>query len=123
MPESALHWLAHAERLPTLTEVVEVGPLRPAAPSGPAATGLQPVDTRLLASQVLAEITQHLDGHFESRLRAAVAPAMARAFEDLLSESRAVWIRTLRQTVDEAVAQAVARAEADAQREPPRGSD
>lgn len=82
------------DRLPTLTEVVE---LRPAgAPTA--------VDAQALIEQVLAELAPRIDRLFEARLREALAPALARAADGLIRDTRAELSATLHDLVQEAVA-------------------
>lgn len=115
MPEASAHGPVHIERVPTLTEVVELGGGHAASPAGasPAVSksSLQsapyPIDTALLVRQVLAEIAPHLDERFEARLQAALAPAVARAVGGLLTESRVALAGSMRELVEEAVARAV----------------
>ena len=83
-----------ADRLPTLTEVVQLGPA-----SGPTA-----VDSHVLIEQVLAELAPRIDRLFESRLREALAPALARAAEGLIRDARGELSVTVRDLVQEAVA-------------------
>lgn len=104
----------HADRLPTLTEVVELGAACPAPQAESAFGPWQPAplvfDSAWLVQQVLSEIAPHLDEHFERRLRAALAPAVARAVGGLLAEGRAALAAPLRELVEEAVARAMSRA-------------
>lgn len=123
-----------AHRLPTLTEVVEFdlpgelsgmaaaqGPAPEAAADTPAAmpaTDLPPalpaaptpmaaVDT--LVDEVLAELAPRIGMMFEARLREALAPALARAAEQLIRDSRGEFSATLRDLVHEAVVRAQLR--------------
>ncbi|MBU6258932.1 MAG: hypothetical protein KGL18_00010 [Burkholderiales bacterium] len=98
-----------AERYPTLTEVVELGP----GHAPPAVVPLL-VDVALpgageLVALVLAELQPRIDLLFEARLREAVAPALARAADALVRDTRDELAATLRALVDEAVQQALRR--------------
>jgi hypothetical protein len=104
---------ALADRLPTLTEVVELG-LRPAAPaSDPGPAELEPplpvpvtMDSGTLVEQVMLELTPRIDQLLESRLRDALAPALARAADGLIRDARTELSQALRDLVAEAVARA-----------------
>jgi hypothetical protein len=133
---------AHADRLPTLTEVLELGrgdgdvaDLGP--PAGVEAPGLpdlvlplpapeagvdqaEPVpppqaavpalpDAQALVDLVLAELAPRLDALFEARLREAVAPALARAADLLIRETRPELAAALHDLVAQAVARALDR--------------
>ena len=109
-------------RLPTLTEVLELGDDEPAIPSRPAALGpaasddpptqppdlAEPTDAEGLASRVLAELELRVGSQLESRLREAMAPALARAVEGLIVDTRHELALALRELVQEAVARALA---------------
>ncbi len=126
------------DRMPTLTEVLELAPHAEAAESvesteasglvhdeaafpgaelagGPA---LEPsavpasepaLDTRLLVNEVLAELQPRIDMLFESRLREALAPALARAAEGLIREARGELGSALHELVNDAVQRALQR--------------
>ncbi len=85
--------------LPTLTEVLELG--RASAAGVP-----HPGDTDLVA-QVLAALEPRIGALLETRLREALAPALARVADGLIREARAELAPTLRSVVEEAVAQAL----------------
>lgn len=112
------------DRMPTLTEVLEldappVGNQADATPQDgfaappPEATpaaAVQPMpDTAALVSEVLAELQPRIDMLFESRLREALAPALARAADGLIREARAELGSALHELVDEAVKRALQR--------------
>ena len=126
MPDTAGHRLVHAERLPTLTEVVEIGVAWPAPPHQPVQAErqperqpvAQPIDQALLVQQVLAEIMPYLDERFELHLRAALAPALARAVGGALTEGRVALARSLRELVDNAVTRALTQKKTDRGAEP-----
>jgi hypothetical protein len=88
----------NVDRLPTLTEVLELGRDNAAAAPAPAATDL--------VGQVLAALEPRLGVLLEARLREALAPALARAADGLIRDVRAELAPTLRDLVEESVAQA-----------------
>lgn len=136
-----------AERVPTLTEVVELGPAiegfvqpdllslpelplsfaEPAplwdAPqvqvpvdvpvpeplSAPLAMPAASVDPDALVVQVWAELAPRIDALLESRLREALAPALARAADGLIRDAGSELSATLRAVVEETVAQVLRR--------------
>ena len=99
------------DRLPTLTEVVELGAEPdavvldepPVAPV-PTAPSAPPPDRNALIEQVLAELVPRIDGLLEMRLREALAPALARAADGLIRDARTELSSTLQDLVREAVA-------------------
>ena len=99
------------DRLPTLTEVVELGTEPdgvvldepPVAPV-PTAPSAPPPDRNALIEQVLAELVPRIDGLLEMRLREALAPALARAADGLIRDARTELSSTLQDLVREAVA-------------------
>lgn len=120
-----------ADRMPTLTEVLELdAPHRvdeseepsgaPEAATAPQAAEVpappQPLagpiavpDTAALVSEVLAELLPRIDMLFESRLREALAPALARAAAGLIHDARGELGSTLHALVDDAVRRALQR--------------
>lgn len=102
------------DRLPTLTEVLELGreheaaaaPLTDAA-SEPAAAQAAPPDAGALVALVLAALEPQLGAWLDARLHAALAPALARAAEGLIRDAREELALTLRELVEESVAQAL----------------
>ncbi len=86
------------DRLPTLTEVLEVG-REPAPPDEVA-----PID---LVAQVLAVLAPRVESVLEDRLRAALAPALAQWTEGLIRDARGELALSLRAMVEEAVGQVV----------------
>ncbi len=107
----------NADRLPTLTEVLELGrETATASPDGEAPTALAAVPETAaepgagaagdLVAQVLALLEPRLGALLETRLREALAPALARAADGLIRDVRAELAPTLRGLVEEAVAQA-----------------
>jgi hypothetical protein len=123
--------LLAADRVPTLTEVVELGrEQRPAAvvvrsalpaaaaqplaeasapPEQPAPPAAPPIDEAALVARVLAELEPRLDRQFETRLRLAASPALTRAAQAVVRELRQELSATLRDLVQEAVTQAIER--------------
>jgi len=96
---------AGVARLPTLTEVVELGVADPPAASAEATAP----DAGALVDAVLAELAPRIDMLLESRLRERLAPALARAADGLIRDARDGLTTTLRELVDEAVARALKR--------------
>jgi hypothetical protein len=109
--------MVDVDRLPTLTEVLELG--RESAADMPAAAsagtpeqadaGAAPcagTDSDLIA-QVLALLEPRVGTLLESRLREALAPALARAADGLIRDVQAELAPLLRSLVEEAVAQAL----------------
>lgn len=123
-------WQPHvSDRVPTLTEVLELPVVAeaepgeaenlatiavPAAPQGmpdtvsPENLSLAP-ENALLVAEVLAELQPRLDMLFESRLREALAPALARAAEGLIREARGELGTALHGLVSDAVKRALQR--------------
>ena len=123
-----------AERLPTLTEVVELDlpadglsapdllllPVLPfgfdfspataveAVASAPEPARVEP-DPEALVAQVLCELAPRIDALFEARLREALAPALARVADGLIRDAGGEVSATLRALVEETVAQVLRR--------------
>lgn len=128
MPPDA--WPA-ADRVPTLTEVVELDSGFPAtqvpfdepglgfvdadATADRPAEEQQPVQPAPLATatalsaEVLFELEQRIGSVLEARLREALAPALARAADALIQDARQELAQTLRALVDESVTRALER--------------
>lgn len=96
----------------------EAAPERPAAlastaplpvqvPSSP--QPLPVVDVDAVAGQVLSELMPRIDMLLESRLREALAPALARAADGLIRDTRANLAVAVRDLVQEAVDRALQR--------------
>lgn len=115
-----------ADRMPTLTEVLELeptsapdeaadvlndepAPLPSEVPVAPAGVAEPTLDTQALVSEVLAELQPRIDMLFESRLREALAPALARAAEGLIREARGELGSALHELVHDAVQRALQR--------------
>jgi hypothetical protein len=99
------------DRVPTLTEVLE---LRSPAPPGSSATesaAPAPAAAREddIAALVLEDVLEHADRLLEARLREALAPALARAADVLIREARDELSRAMRQLVMDALARELAR--------------
>jgi len=117
-----------ADRMPTLTEVLELDDHSAAGPqadvshnseefspaAAPPAPATSPTtgpafDTQGLVDEVLTELQPRIDMLFESRLREALAPALSRAAEVLIREARAELGSALHELVDDAVKRALQR--------------
>jgi hypothetical protein len=119
-----------ADRMPTLTEVLELEPpcapevaaelaaeetsdeaaLLPTHATAAPAPAIEPtLDALALVSEVLAELQPRIDMLFESRLREALAPALARAAEGLIRDARGELGIALHELVDDAVRRALQR--------------
>lgn len=127
----------HPAHVPTLTEVIEVGPsdeatspqLQPyrqaqpqgvalgsitnAALSAPAPVSIPldqlPVLEGQLAQRVLNDVQRQIDSMLEFRLREAMAPVLARHSEAIVRELKEELARTMRDVVARSVAQEVAK--------------
>ena len=102
------------DRVPTLTEVLDLdGDLmlaivRPdALPPQQAAAPVAAADE--LSAEVLFELEQRINSLFESRLREALAPALARAADGLIREARQELSAALLDLVEDAVTRALER--------------
>lgn len=73
------------------------GPVLPAPPAAPA------LDVDAVVGQVLAALMPRIDMLLESRLREALAPALARAADGLIRDTRANVAVAMRDLVQEAV--------------------
>lgn len=67
------------------------------------------IDAQVLVGQVLAELSPRIDMMFQARLREALAPALARAADSLIRDTRDEMAATLRELVQEAVTRALQR--------------
>ena len=94
------------DRVPMLTEVVELADVA-ARPLQLLATPVGAADE--LSAEVLFELEQRIDSLFESRLREALAPALARAADGLIREARLELSGALRGLVEDAVTRALER--------------
>ena len=118
------------DRMPTLTEVLEFELEPPAGDAGgdasvhgevsahtidacaEAATEPAPepvLDSHALINEVLAELQPRIDMLFESRMREALAPALARAAEGLIRDARGELGSALHELVEGAVTRALQR--------------
>ena len=102
------------DRVPTLTEVLDLdgdlmlATVRSAAlPSQQEAPLVAVADE--LSAEVLFELEQRINSLFESRLREALAPALARAADGLIREARQELSAALRDLVEDAVTRALER--------------
>jgi hypothetical protein len=94
------------DRLPTLTEVVEWAAAAPRPTAQPLAAAGCEVS---LSAEVLFELDSRIQAHFETRLREALAPALARAADGLIRDARLELSGALRDLVEEAVTRAIER--------------
>ena len=94
-----------ADRLPTLTEVVDMA--RSLAEPEPEPE--PEFDPQRVVTDVLSELAPRIEMLLEARLREALAPALARAAEVLIRDSRVALNQTLRELVEEAVVRAITR--------------
>ena len=97
------------QRVPTLTEVIEVSELDKAAET--AAAFARPSEAEL-TERVLADVQRQVELMLEHRLREALMPALSRAGDALVLEVRTELASTLRELVSRAVAQAMAQEKA-----------
>ena len=101
-------------RVPTLTEVVEFEPLPDAsvAPSPPVGVpaASEPAEAGDLHARILARVQRQIDASFESRLREAIAPALARCADGLIRDLQVEIAATLQGVVARAVELEQARA-------------
>jgi hypothetical protein len=119
------HWAA-VDRVPTLTEVVELDSVFPSTQIPPDETGLDSsvmgsddvarmgsnpsaTTASALSAEVLFELEQRIGSVLDARLREALAPALARAADLMIREARQELAQTLRGLVDEAVTRALER--------------
>ena len=108
-----------AVQLPTLAEVVHIGNagVDGVGPPGeaersPPVPALDPVaDPDRLAARVLRDLLPRIDALFEARRREALAPALARAADSLIRESRLELSSTLREMVLDAVTRELRQAD------------
>ena len=68
--------------------------------------------------RILDEVVLHVDAMFESRLREALAPALARAADGLIRDTRAELVPALREIVVAAALRAAAAVATPAHDEP-----
>lgn len=106
------------DRVPTLTEVVELGhqqgagndvtftsaPLQRAAAEPAAGSIAAPADRLEITAGVLAELQPRIELLLDARLREALAPALARAADGLIRDTREQLGTALQALVQEVVA-------------------
>ncbi len=98
------------ESVPMLTEVVHWAPSAGPDPLGvPLRRDAAAADEATLTERVLATLQCQIGPALDARLHAAIAPALARAAEQVVHETRLALVRTLRDLVAGAVAQELAR--------------
>jgi hypothetical protein len=108
---------APPQRVPTLTEVVQLAPPKPVqtlsqaapAPEVVARPGAPTFDEAAVAQRVMEEVQRQVDLMLEYRLREALGPLLARLSDTLIREARDELASTLREIVARAVAQEVQR--------------
>jgi hypothetical protein len=107
---------APPQRVPTLTEVVQLAPPRPvqtlsdeAPADAPAPAYATPFDEAAVTRRVLEDVQRQLDLMLEYRLRDVLGPMLARMSDTLIREARDELASTLRDVVARAVAQEVER--------------
>lgn len=99
-----------ADRVPTLTEVVDLvdpGDVTDTQPPEIDAASL--AESEALTAEVLFELEQRINSLFEARLREALAPALARAADALIREAGPELSGALRALVEDAVVRALER--------------
>lgn len=105
------------ERLPKLTEVIDVARADAAAQAQTVAARLAaarasqapPPTEDELTQRILADVQRQVEVMLETRMREALAPALARLTDALVREARAELASTLRDVVARAVAQEISR--------------
>lgn len=107
---------APPQRVPTLTEVVQLAPPRPVETLSETASappvvrpGAPSFDEAAVTRRVLEEVQRQIDLMLEYRLREALGPMLARVSDTLIREARDELASTLRDVVARAVAQEVER--------------
>ena len=84
-----------------------VAPCAEAPAASPAEPAIDRIDGPSLVSQVLAEVQPLLGESLETRLRHALAPALASVADGLIRDARQELAGTLRDLVEQAVARAI----------------
>ena len=105
------------ERLPKLTEVIDVAKADAAVQAQSVAARLAaarasqspPVSEDDLTQRILADVQRQVDVMLETRMREALAPVLARLTDALVREARSELASTLRDVVARAVAQEISR--------------
>ena len=90
------------------------GPLEAGQPAPAIAAVAPAIDTNAVVALALAELQPRLDMLLESRLREALAPALARAAEGLIREARGELASALNELLQDAVRRALQRQAAHA---------
>ncbi len=104
-----------AEVAPEVTPATAFEPQPDAGPPPSAVTEVAPaIDTQAVVALALAELQPRLDMLLESRLREALAPALARAAEGLIREARGELASALNELLQDAVRRALQRQAAGA---------
>jgi hypothetical protein len=119
------------QRVPTLTEVVDIPAAEPSGDAPPIAAGdtvhaskaeadvapagathafaLPEISEQQLTQRVLADLQRQIDLILEQRVREAMAPALARLTDALVRDAREQLAVVLRDVVARAVAQELSR--------------
>jgi hypothetical protein len=99
------------DSVPTLTEVVRPAPIGLATPADQPqpCPGTPGIDQAAIVTRVLAALQAQIATTLDARLHAALAPALARAAEQVVHEARRELARTLHAWVADAVAQELTR--------------
>lgn len=108
------------ERLPKLTEIIDVAKVDAGAQAQAVAARLAaarasqsppaaPASEDDLNQRILAEVQRQVDVMLETRMREALAPVLARLTDALVREARSELASTLRDVVARAVAQELSR--------------
>ena len=105
---------ASPDHVPTLTEVLlatsDAADAKLAEACGSPSAGLAAEAVEAAeAADLLVLIQQRIDMVFQTRLREAIAPALARSVDSLLRDLGPELARVLRDTAEQAVAQELAR--------------
>lgn len=110
-------------RVPTLTEVVSLPDVQPAAPAAapqaatPAGTApfverranWPPLEEDQIVQRVFGDLQRQVDLMLETRIKETLSPALTRATDQLVRDVRTELASTLRDVVARAVAQELAR--------------
>ena len=98
------------DRVPTLTEVIDLDALRPAPPGQADRRAARRLATEeQFIQRVLGELQEQIDVMLEYRLREILGPLLARAADSVVRDARSELASTLRDVVARAVAAELAR--------------
>ncbi|MDE2400692.1 MAG: hypothetical protein KGL90_03405 [Burkholderiales bacterium] len=113
----------YPDHVPTLTEVIELGPVPLAVPAvilpeapppplplpSPLSSADSDVSEAQLTHRVLVDVQRQIDSMLEFRLRESMQPLLAQFIETLMQDLRDELSRTMRDVVTRAVAQEMAK--------------